>query len=353
MRNKLQPSGRKAIMVGYSRERKAYRLFDIERESIVEERNVTFIENQKGGHYLEGKEKEEYFDWNNEYFIDTLNDNNLNDNNKSQNEIDHVEQEVNSESKSEIENENIQDRIDNQNQNIENRAQNNEIRKVGRPKGLTSVESMKQKEKELKEREDRLREEGVRRSTRLNKESAQIVKSIQLPSNIEEARDSREWEKWKEAMENKLESLDKHKVWHLSDRPKNKKIIKSKWIFSKKGNDIDNIKYKARLVAAGYQQLKNQDYDESYSPVINIDAWRTLIAIAAKSNLNVRFFDVKTAYLYGELKETVYLELLPGFEDRFGKGKVCYLKKSLYGLPQSGRVWFYKLKEVLIKNNLK
>ncbi|CAL1678230.1 unnamed protein product [Lasius platythorax] len=232
-------------------------------------------------------------------------------------------------------------------------AQNNETRKVGRPKGLTSVESMKRKEKELKEREDRLKEEGVRRSARLNKESAQIVESIQLPSNINEARDSREWEKWKEAMEDELESLDKHKVWHFCERPKNAKVIKSKWIFSKKGDNNDNIKYKTRLVAAGYQQLKNQDYDESYSPVINIDAWRILIAIAAKSNLNVRFFDVKTAYLYGEIKETVYLELPPGFDDRFGKGKVCNLKKSLYGLPQSGRVWFYKLKEVLIKNNLK
>lgn len=86
---------------------------------------------------------------------------------------------------------------------------------------------------------------------------------------------------------------------------------------------------------------------------MSIDAWRPIIAIAAKRNLNVRFFDVKTAYLYGELKETVYLELPPGFEDRFGKEKVCNLKKSLYGLPQSGRIWFCKLKEVLIKNNLK
>jgi len=169
MRNKLQPSGRKAIMVGYLRERKAYRLFDIERESIVEERNVTFIENQKGDYKLKKKEKVEYFDWNIEYLIDTPNDNNLNKGNKSQDEIDQEEQGINSENKSEIENENIQDRIDNQDQSVENRAQNNEIRKVGRPKGLTSVESMKRKEKELKEREDRLKEKGVRRSARLNK----------------------------------------------------------------------------------------------------------------------------------------------------------------------------------------
>lgn len=78
-----------------------------------------------------------------------------------------------------------------------------------------------------------------------------------------------------------------------------------------------------------------------------------LIAIAAKKNLNVRFFDVKTAYLHGTLKETVYLEPPPGFEDRFGKGKVCKLKRALYGLPQSGRNWYYRLKEELLKNGLK
>lgn len=114
-------------------------------------------------------------------------------------------------------------------------------------------------------------------------------------------------------MENELESLDKHNIWYICERPRNVKIIKSKWIFSNKRDDNeirdDKIKYKARLVAAGYQQVKNHDYDESYSPVISIDAWRTLIAIAAKKNLNIRFFYVKTAYLHGELKETIYLEL--------------------------------------------
>lgn len=52
-RNKLQPSGKKVIMLGYSRERIAfYRLFDIERNEIIEERNVIFNETQKGSYYL-------------------------------------------------------------------------------------------------------------------------------------------------------------------------------------------------------------------------------------------------------------------------------------------------------------
>lgn len=75
-----------------------------------------------------------------------------------------------------------------------------------------------------------------------------------------------------------------------------------------------------------------------------------LIAIAAKKNLSVRFFDVKTAYLHGTLKEIVYLEPPPGFENRLDKGNIYRLKKALYGLPQSGRNWYYRLKEELLKN---
>ncbi|GFV10265.1 retrovirus-related Pol polyprotein from transposon TNT 1-94 [Trichonephila clavipes] len=91
-----------------------------------------------------------------------------------------------------------------------------------------------------------------------------------------------------------------------------------------------NIKYKARLVAAGFNQIKNIDYSESYSPVVNIESFRLLIALAAKLKLNVNFFDVKTAYLYGDLEETVYVLPPPGYEKLIGDDKVCKLKKSIY-----------------------
>lgn len=61
MRNKLQPSGKKAIMLGYSQERVGYRLFDLERRIITEERNVSFDETRKGSYYLgERKRVKEY-----------------------------------------------------------------------------------------------------------------------------------------------------------------------------------------------------------------------------------------------------------------------------------------------------
>ncbi|GFW05983.1 retrovirus-related Pol polyprotein from transposon TNT 1-94 [Trichonephila clavipes] len=78
-------------------------------------------------------------------------------------------------------------------------------------------------------------------------------------------------------------------------------------------------------------------HGKSYSPVVNIESFRLLIALAAKLKLNVNFFDVKTAYLYGDLEETVFVLSPPGYEKLIGDDKVCKLKKNSYGLPQSGR----------------
>jgi len=77
------------------------------------------------------------------------------------------------------------------------------------------------------------------------------------------------------------------------------------------------------------------------------------LSIAAQQNMHVRFFDIKTAYLYRSIDETVYMEASPGFEKMIGPNKVCRLQKSIYGLPQSGRNWFKRLRKELLNLNLK
>ncbi|GBM68281.1 Retrovirus-related Pol polyprotein from transposon RE1 [Araneus ventricosus] len=151
-------------------------------------------------------------------------------------------------------------------------------------------------------------------------------------------------------MEDEIKSLNKHKIWELVDKHDNTKIVKSKWVYTIK--DSKTPKFKARLVATGFNQVKNVDYLESYSPVVNIDTFRLLIALAAKLNLAVNFFDVKTAYLHSDLEEEVYMTTPPGYEMET-EGKVYRLKKSIYGLPQSGRNWYFKLKSELERIGLK
>ncbi|GFX51359.1 retrovirus-related Pol polyprotein from transposon TNT 1-94 [Trichonephila clavipes] len=156
--------------------------------------------------------------------------------------------------------------------------------------------------------------------------SVHLVNNV--PNSYFEAENSANWKNWKLAMENELHSLDKHKAWEIVQKPAKSKLIKTKWVYSLKQDDAGkNIKYKARLVAAGFNQIKNIDYSESYSPVVNIESFRLLVALAAKLKLNVNFFDVKTAYLYGDLEETVYVLPSPGYEKLIGDDKVGKLKR--------------------------
>lgn len=72
------------------------------------------------------------------------------------------------------------------------------------------------------------------------------------------------------------------------------------------------------------------DYFNTYSPVVRLESLRTLLAIAASEDLEMRQLDVKGAYLHGDLKEEVYMVQPPGYED--GSDRVCHLQKTLYGL---------------------
>ncbi|GJT92039.1 retrovirus-related pol polyprotein from transposon TNT 1-94 [Tanacetum coccineum] len=84
-------------------------------------------------------------------------------------------------------------------------------------------------------------------------------------------------------------------------------IITLKWIYKVKLDEYgDVLKNKARLVAKGYRQEVGIDFEESFAPVVRIEAIRIFIANAASKNMSIYQMDVKTAFLNGELKEEVY-----------------------------------------------
>lgn len=82
---------------------------------------------------------------------------------------------------------------------------------------------------------------------------------------------------------------------------------------------------------------------------------RILLSVAANQNWPLHQFDVTNAFLHGELKkeEKVYMEIPPGYAEEFGPGQVCRLKKTLYGLKQSPRVWFGRFSQVMQKYGYK
>ncbi|KAK1619000.1 hypothetical protein QYE76_024517 [Lolium multiflorum] len=93
-------------------------------------------------------------------------------------------------------------------------------------------------------------------------------------------------------------------------------------------------RYKARLVARGFQQEHGRDYDETFAPVAHMTTVRTLLAVASVRRWSVSQLDVQNAFLNGELSEEVYMQPPPGYS--VPDGMVCRLRRSLYGLQEEG-----------------
>jgi hypothetical protein len=175
-----------------------------------------------------------------------------------------------------------------------------------------------------------------------------FIASLQAVSIPKDWRCAKQNPRWKEAMEEELHALMRNKTWELAMLPEGKKAVGCKWIFTVKQTPEGKIdRYKARLVAKGYSQTYGIDYDETFAPVAKMGTVRTLISCAANFGWPLHQLDVKNAFLHGDLQEEVYMEIPPGFANEQTVGKVCKLKKSLYGLKQSPRAWFDRFRRAV------
>ena len=171
------------------------------------------------------------------------------------------------------------------------------------------------------------------------------------PKTYKEAISSEKAENWKMAMAEEMDSLKENQVWKLVPLPPEQKLIKSKWVFKLKTRPDGTIqRYKARLVIKGYSQEEDIDYHETFSPVVHWDTVRTLLNISVVEKLVMAQFDVKTAFLYGDLQEDIFMSQPQGFED--GTNRVCKLQRSLYGLKQAPRNWNKKFMDFLSEINV-
>ncbi|UYV82668.1 hypothetical protein LAZ67_22000457, partial [Cordylochernes scorpioides] len=294
--------------LGYSLKRKAYRVYDIITKKIEEVRSVKFVENEKGIDYAKNLQEDtnyDHFAYKKEEEYDI--------------EIDHRTRPETSELNEET---------------IPTLDEPNEERIVrsGRKKGDTQKVLEEKHRAKLREEEMKLLEQGVRRSQRIkerNNVNFILEPEESIPENYEEAINCENKYEWLEAMKEELYSIDKHKVWTLVQREKNMKIINCKWIFSIKSTPSEGVyRRKASLVAIGCNQKYGVEYEESFSSVIRKESLRAIVALAAQLNLVITSYDVKTAYLYGELKETIFMKQPKGFVEKGEEDKVCKLLKT-------------------------
>ncbi|GKB58671.1 ribonuclease H-like domain-containing protein [Tanacetum coccineum] len=136
--------------------------------------------------------------------------------------------------------------------------------------------------------------------------------------------------RWIEAMNQEMEAFNKNNTWEITDLPKGRKVIGSKWIFKVKyKSDGDVERFKAKLVAKGFGQKEGIDYEETFSHVVKIVTIGCLLTMAVSNRWHVYQLDVNNAFLYGELAEDMYMHLPEGyFTDNDNKkimGKLIYL----------------------------
>ena len=293
-RQKLDPKSRKAMLLGYGDKVKGYRLYDLKDKKVFHSRDVLF--------------KEMTFKENKKATLERI-----------------------EESDEETEVTNDEEIV------------------------LTEMTNINQDPEDAQDETNEEREDNtVRRSNRIRKgpeyygEWVNVVSISEEPKTVNEALSGINSQKWTEAMQSEMKSLNENKVWELVKLPKGRKAIGCKWIFKTKIDGDGNIeRYKARLVAQGYTQKYGVDYDQTFSPVVSFESIRSIAAIAAQKGLKLHQMDVKTAFLNGELTEEIYLKQPEGFIEKGYEDYVCKLKRSIYGLKQSARCWNVELDKKL------
>ena len=167
-----------------------------------------------------------------------------------------------------------------------------------------------------------------------------------VPNSYKEAVNCDESEKWHSAMEEEMSSLLENETYDVVPRPETP-VIGGRWVYCKKNDDT----YKARYVAKGFSQIPNVDYHETFSPTARMVSIRALMNIAMEEDLVVHSMDVKSAYLNADIDCEVFMEQPEGFvvKNDTNDDLVLRLKKSLYGLKQSGRLWNHLLHSFLLE----
>ena len=169
--------------------------------------------------------------------------------------------------------------------------------------------------------------------------------------NFRQALESSKSQEWIDAMNEEIKSMKDNDVWDLVPLLEGVKPIGCKWIFKTKRDLKGDVEtYKARLVTKGYTQKEGIDYKETFSLVSSKDSFRTIVALVTHFDLELHQMDVKTTFLNCDIDETIYMVQPENFVSGDTKRMVCKLMKSIYGLKQASRQWYYNFHQVIISS---
>lgn len=193
------------------------------------------------------------------------------------------------------------------------------------------------------------------------------------PLTFEDAISRPDGEKWIEAMQEEINSLLEKGTFAI-DANKNCKLeplhsatqntetvsnittekpLSTKWVYKTKQYTDGRIRYKARLVVRGFEQIEGVDFDETYAPVSRLTTLRVIIALCALHGWKMSHLDVVTAFLNPKVdRDNLFVKLPKGIEliapDNTQLTKTLRLLKALYGLRQSSKLWYDDINQTLL-----
>jgi hypothetical protein len=166
-----------------------------------------------------------------------------------------------------------------------------------------------------------------------------------------------DWSKWKIVMRIEFNSLVENQTWDLIKRFDIKQnVIIERWTFRlKRDRDDNSQRYKVRWVAQDFKQRHEVDFDETFVSVVKFVLYKIFMTINIIRELQIRYMNVVIAFLYELLDEDVYVIQSHMFEFEENKDDILVfkLKRALYDLKQTSKVWYDIIHKFLIDLDFK
>lgn len=125
-----------------------------------------------------------------------------------------------------------------------------------------------------------------------------------------------------------MKLFNKNHTWELVPRLNSQRVVDYKWIYKVKEelSSKDLVKFKARLVATGFTQVEDVNYNDIFSHVVKYTTIKVILALIACFDWELEQLNVKITFLHRELEETIYMNQLEGFEIEGKQNIVCCLR---------------------------
>jgi len=178
--------------------------------------------------------------------------------------------------------------------------------------------------------------------------------NLEIPDRLIDAIKHKDSTLWIEAAISEINKLRDFRTYNLVTRskvPPGVKILPTRFVFNRKRDG----RITARLVAGGHRQLTTLFGIYFGSPTSTSLSLKLFLLNCVQKEYIIIPVDFTGAYLNAILSKRIYLSLPKGFSNlnMFNENLILELNKSLYGLRESGRLWYESIAALLIKIGFK